>query len=307
MIQIGGAGHHLIAVSPANQTNMLKMTTALQIVCPFTTSLTKLGILCLFHEILARASSHYQRVIKATFGLVLTILIIQVIIPFANCKPFSHTWDPLGPGTCAFPGLNLWRYLSIPNIITTIIMVGIPLPALYNLNVSPATRLGLGLVFAVGITGVVAAIMRFQSFLSVRNFNDITFETINPLCWTIAESGIYLVAGVMPTLRPLVRKINSSVHFDKILSRTTAVKTWGSWGNKRGSKMMWGKPLPPKPATEATEKSMSETIFVEYVEPGEKSLMSGMGGMNSGKTSTADVRETMFSTQEQSVVCMLDR
>ncbi|KAF2249013.1 hypothetical protein BU26DRAFT_379265, partial [Trematosphaeria pertusa] len=129
------------------------------------------------------------------------------VIPFANCKPFSKNWEVMGPGSCAIQPLSLWRYLSIPNVVTTIIIVGIPLPALYKLNVSPATKVGLGLVFSVCIAGIVAAIMRFQSFLEVANFNDITYENIKPLCWTIAESGIYLVAGVLPTLRPLVRKV----------------------------------------------------------------------------------------------------
>lgn len=294
MIQVGGAGRHMVSLQPDTLTEMLKLNTALQIICPLTTSLTKLGILCLYQQIFARQSSRYYHwAIKGTFALVLCTLIIQVIIPFANCKPFSHSWDPFGPGSCAFPGLNLWRYLSIPNVISTIIMIAIPLPALYKLNVGVPTKLGLGVVFSVCIMGMVAAIMRFNAFLSVVDFRDITFECITPLCWTIAESGIYLMAGVLATLRPLIRKLFAGIEFDKILSKSFG-KTSMSWGNKRGSRMLWGKPLPPVPKKGTLDSDVNEADDIE----------AGKGFKKQGRP---DPRDTVFSSQEQSVIVMLEQ
>jgi hypothetical protein len=194
---------------------MLKLSISSQIICPLTTSITKLSILILFYQILGQASRTYRLVIKSTFAAVLCVLLVQVIIPFANCKPFSRNWNPRGPGSCAIPGLNLWRYLSLPNVITTMVMIGIPLPALYKLKVSKMTRLGLGVVFGVCLVGVVAAIMRFYSFLQVKDFHDITYENIRPLCWTIAESGVYMIAGVMLTLKPLVKRLFGRKELDK--------------------------------------------------------------------------------------------
>lgn len=293
MVRIGGAGHHLLTLSFGTIINTLKLQTALQIMCPLATSLTKLGICLLFLEIFGRTSQRYRIVIKATFALVLAVLIIQFIIPFANCKPFNRTWSPEGQATsCAFSGLTLWRYLSIPNILTTVIMVCIPLPALYNLHINTPSKLGLGLVFSVAILGSVAAIMRFHAFLSVRDFSDITFELIAPLSWTIAESGIYLIAGVMPTLRPLIKKVAGNDIFDKMVSRGLGRST-GSWGNKRGSKM-FAKPLPPLPAMPRKDSIDSENFDFDFSE-------------KSGKSSRAEMRETVLSAQEQSVVIMMER
>ncbi|KAF2009204.1 hypothetical protein BU24DRAFT_84451 [Aaosphaeria arxii CBS 175.79] len=244
-VEIGGAGRHMAYLHrshPEQISNLLKIQTALQIVCPLTTSLTKLGILSLLHQILGRTSQRTSLIIKITFGLSLAIAIVQVIIPFANCKPFSKTWTSMGSGECLVSGLDLWRYLSIPNVVTTIIMICIPLPVLYKLKVNLSTKLGLGLVFAVCIVGVVAAIMRFHSFLQVKNFNDISYEIIAPLCWTVAESGIYLMAGVLPTMRPLARKVFRDTRFERLLSRSFG-RTTGSWGNRRASRFV-GKPLP---------------------------------------------------------------
>jgi hypothetical protein len=238
MIHLGGAGHHLITLPVPIVTNLLKLTITFQILCPLTTSLTKLGILILMHQIFGRTSRWNRFVIKTTFAAVLAITIIQLIIPFANCKPFSRSWQPSGPGHCVFNEIYLWRYLTIPNTVMTIVIVIIPLPALYKLRVSAPVKLGLGVILSVCLLGVVAAIMRFQSFFSVTSFNDISYEAIQPLCWTIAESGIYLAAGVLPTLWPLLMKLFHSIEFVEVFSRR-----FGSWENKRWSKI-GGNPVP---------------------------------------------------------------
>ncbi|KAF2729627.1 hypothetical protein EJ04DRAFT_555963 [Polyplosphaeria fusca] len=259
MLSIGGAGKHLAANSPATTRSLMKLLLAHQIICPLTTSLTKLGILVLFHQILARTSRYYKVAIQITFFLVLATAVIQVIIPFANCKPLAYNWNRRTmQGSCAFDGLALWRYLTIPNIVTTFVMVLIPLPALYKLQVTPASKFGLSLVFSVAIAGVVAATMRFHAFLTVSDFSDISFEIITPECWTIAESGIYLIVGVLPTLRPLVKLLCGDVNFDRMLSRTfgkTDASGNSSW--KRGSG------IEAKAPSELPSKAGIETGLIE--------------------------------------------
>ncbi|KAH7082041.1 hypothetical protein FB567DRAFT_594549 [Paraphoma chrysanthemicola] len=207
LVELGGAGRHRVALPPSTVQNALKLSTALQIVCPLTTSLSKLGVLCLLHRILGRTSRGYRLVIRSTFGVVLVVMVVQVLYPFLNCRPFSKTWIPQKPGGCAITSLSLWRYLSIPNVLTTLVVVGIPLPALTKLQVSRSVKLGFVAVFLVCTVGVIAAIMRLRAFLKVADFHDITFENVEGLCWTVAESGIYLIAGTMLTLKPLLRKL----------------------------------------------------------------------------------------------------
>ncbi|KAF2023991.1 hypothetical protein EK21DRAFT_44186, partial [Setomelanomma holmii] len=202
-----GEGRHLVALPPPTRVNALKLSTALQIVCPLTTSLSKLGVLCLFHRVCAKSSRRYRIAICTTFGIVLAVMIAQVLVPFLNCRPFSKTWDSTKPGRCAFTSLSLWRYLSIPNVLTTLMVVAIPIPALVKLQVSRSMKLGFVAVFSVCIFGVVAAVMRLKAFLEVRNFHDITFENVEGLRWTVAESGIYLMAGTMLTLKPLLKRV----------------------------------------------------------------------------------------------------
>ncbi|KAK7184940.1 hypothetical protein DPSP01_002767 [Paraphaeosphaeria sporulosa] len=243
-IHVGGAGRHTATLDYATITTALQINTALQLICPLTTSLSKMSILCLLHTIFGRTSERTRLVIRITFVLCLITLLVQVIIPFANCRPFSASWTLGQQSQCAISGLALWKYLSIPNVIGTLVVVAIPLPALYKLRVSAATKLGLAVVLSVCVCGVVAAIMRFVSFVRVMSFDDFSYEQIDPLRWTIAESGIYMVAGVLPTLRPLMKKLFGNTTFERILTgrfRSSGSGKSGvsdvSWGHKRGSVM----------------------------------------------------------------------
>lgn len=136
-------------------------------------------------------------------------------------------------------------------------IVGIPVPALAKLHVSRPVKVGLCIVFSVCILGIVAAIMRFQSFLAVVDFHDITYENVKPLCWTIAESGIYLIAGVMPTLRPFLRRLFKDTMFERMLTGSSRTRQSGSRGDKRFSRM-WLKVGQPVPEVVKEHRSNSD-------------------------------------------------
>jgi hypothetical protein len=254
MIKRGGAGQHLATLPASTATTGLKLSTALQIICPLTTSLSKLAVLCLLHRILGGSSRPTRLAIRVVFSLVATIMLVQLLIPLLNCRPLSKTWTPGGPGTCAIPGLALWRFLGIPNLVTSILIIAIPLPAMCRLHVSRATRCGLGFVLGVCVLGIGAAIMRFWTFLSVRDFHDITYESVGPLCWTIAESGIYLVAGVLPTLRPLLKLVFTGTWVEKMVREKS--RQSGSWAY--GRRRLRGNHSTP--AASETQRSQSHNV-----------------------------------------------
>ncbi|KAF2267834.1 hypothetical protein CC78DRAFT_49279 [Lojkania enalia] len=265
MIRIGGAGRHVAALSPSTIGNMLKLNLAHQIICPLTTSLTKLSILLLFQQILGRTSRYYIYIIHVTFFLVAATALIQVIIPLANCKPFNYNWNKMIDGSCAFRGIELWRYLSIPNLITTLIMLLIPLPALYNLRIPHLTKIGLCIVFSFAIVGCIAGSLRLQSFLEITDLSDHSFNMIKPECWTIAESGTYLVVGVLPTLKPLLERVCESMGIEGVFTRTFSTSRWnkgsGETHGMRSAKRenAFDKMLPRLPRK-------MEASLVEYVD-----------------------------------------
>jgi hypothetical protein len=152
-------------------------------------------------------------------GIVLAVMVVQALSPFFNRRPFSKTWNPQKPGSCGIASLSLWRYMSTPNLLTTVMAVAIPLPALAKLQVSQSVKVGFVAVLLVCILGVVAAIMRLRAFLKVANFHNITFESVERLRWTVAEPDIYLVTGTMLTLKPLLKEVcKGGTEMERLLS-----------------------------------------------------------------------------------------
>ncbi|KAF2825050.1 hypothetical protein CC86DRAFT_408187 [Ophiobolus disseminans] len=232
LITHGGTGRHTASLTPPELRTALKLSLANSILCPVTTSLSKLGVLIFLHRILAHLGRWYRIVIRTTFVVVVLVLLVQILIPFVNCRPFRKTWEPRTPGTCAMKSLSLWRYAGNPNAITTLIVVAIPVPALARMKVSRGVKCGMAIVFAVCLAGIMAAFMRVYTFLQVENFDDITYENAKPMFWIIAESGIYLIAGIMLTLRPLVAKVFKGTALERILATSTMRNSRG-WGGRK--------------------------------------------------------------------------
>jgi len=239
MIYTGGTGHHTASLTPHQRATALKLAAASQIICPMTTSFSKLGVLIFLSRILRQSGRWYRIAIWSTFALVTATMLAQVLMPFVNCRPFRKTWEPQVDGTCSIEILALYRYAGTPNVITTLLVIGIPVPVLAKLHVSRGVKTGLCIVFAICIVGVVAAFMRTYSYLKVEDFRDITYENVRPMCWIVAESGIYLIAGVMLTMRPLVRRVCKGTRMERFWTGSgERSRSWGSrrfsWGLRRG-------------------------------------------------------------------------
>jgi hypothetical protein len=233
MIHLGGTGHHTAALDPLQRANGLKLAAASQVICPMTTSFSKLGVLLFLSRILRQSGRRYRIAIWTTFALVCVTMLAQVLLPFINCRPFKKTWLPREPGTCSIEILSLYRYAGLPNVLTTLMVIAIPVPVLAKLHVVRAVKYGLGVVFAICIVGVVAAFMRTYSFLMVIDFRDVTYENVRPMCWIVAESGIYLIGGVMLTLRPLVSGMCKGTRMEKFWT-VAGSRSWGSRRFSRG-------------------------------------------------------------------------
>jgi hypothetical protein len=60
-------------------------------------------------------------------------------------------------------------------------------------------------------SGVITAIIRFVSFLTVDLRSDVSLEAPKTMKWTITEPAMYQIAATLPTLRPILTKTKSSL------------------------------------------------------------------------------------------------
>ena len=108
-----------------------------QIFFKLTTMATKLSICLIYHNIFKRANS---RLIRATRLVVwaLTVLIIgyyvaAFFVSIFQCTPVSKSWHSKEKGTCI--DLTEFRYYTAAaNIITSVLIIVTPLPALSKMR-----------------------------------------------------------------------------------------------------------------------------------------------------------------------------
>lgn len=68
-----------------------------------------------------------------------------------QCAPVAYAWDKgIEGGTC-INQLDFFRYVAVPNILTDVCMLVLPLPEIWNLQLSRLQKVGLTAIFLSGL------------------------------------------------------------------------------------------------------------------------------------------------------------
>lgn len=116
----------------------------------------------------------------AVAATVATYIAMLIIISF-DCLPFQMNWqvDPPPPQQCSMRMHDLYTS-TILNIATDLIILAIPLPALWRMKVSLRKRIGLVLLLCSGIFVMSAAVIRF-TFVMVGSTSVILNKSVTIL------------------------------------------------------------------------------------------------------------------------------
>ncbi|QSZ30408.1 hypothetical protein DSL72_004931 [Monilinia vaccinii-corymbosi] len=155
----------------------------------------------------------YLRIFTVPFYRMVTYFLIYVLVVTATvlftmilfqCTPVNYSWDKSIPGgKCHFHVEKIFLYASLPNIITDVVMLVLPLPFVLRLNMTRKVKIGLGLTLLTGSSGLVTSILRFVSFIHQSLFPDTTHASVNVALYTVVETSMYIVAACLPACRPL--------------------------------------------------------------------------------------------------------
>lgn len=74
---------------------------------------------------------------------VVTTLIFGLTVAVINCRPFSATWNLNAQAQCTINPVTLFRCYGVLNIVSGVIIVTLPLPALRKVQGSTMIKTGL--------------------------------------------------------------------------------------------------------------------------------------------------------------------
>ncbi|KAH7121301.1 hypothetical protein B0J11DRAFT_491377 [Dendryphion nanum] len=211
MVRKAGIGHHtlwLCVKDPMALVLYMKLQIPFTITVAIPIAFAKIAILYMFLRIFIQPLYRY-----ASFTLMAIqagALIATIITSCTVCTPIQYLWDPLSypDGHCI--DLNaFWRWANFPQILTDVAILILPLPALWQLNLSKRDKVGVVITFCTGSIGLVTSIVRFIFFMQIDGQTDGAWVAVRLGCVSIAECSIYIIAACLPVYRSLLRNIKN--------------------------------------------------------------------------------------------------
>ncbi|EAT84676.2 hypothetical protein SNOG_08400 [Parastagonospora nodorum SN15] len=178
--------------------------------------LIKTSIL-LFYNHIASARKSFHLLVRTLLAINLLGGSSMIVAAVFTCYPISDSWSfevfekglhGIHATQCYNPG-PFWIANATYNLVTDIVIWTLPIIFLLNLTtMSPRRRLELAAIFSFGLLAIVGSAARLRVIiLWLSSFVQQAENFANLLIWSQVEQNIGIIAGSVPFLRPLFRKV----------------------------------------------------------------------------------------------------
>ncbi|KAL8404436.1 hypothetical protein RB594_009330 [Gaeumannomyces avenae] len=177
-----------------------------------TQALSKLTILLFYHRLSPVTSFKYSVnfTIFVCMGYLTGILFALI---FANW-PLRKSWDPLFPpdqGVKLVDLTQVYIATTVMGVITDFMVLILPLPTIFRLQVTTAQKYGLVFIFFIGSITFVTSIIRLILLIPTIGAADVTWVIAQPTMWISIEANLYIMCGSLPTLRKFAKQVGPKV------------------------------------------------------------------------------------------------
>jgi len=230
-----GVGKHTELASKENLTNFLKALFAYEIVYFVTLAFTKLSILAFYTRIFR--TPKFLIVAKIMVGVVIAWLFATIMVAIFSCNPVDAFWTR-APGSKCIVSEHFYIGNAVPNIITDLIILALPVKMIWQLHTSKADRIALTFIFLLGSFVVIASVIRLSQLHQVNN-PDILWGFNLTVIWSSIEPSVAVISACLPTLRPLAEFILPSQFRSRSFKEAS--------GNRRGTELISKSAMNPRP------------------------------------------------------------
>ncbi|KAI1325076.1 hypothetical protein F5Y16DRAFT_379255 [Xylariaceae sp. FL0255] len=134
-----------------------------------------------------------------------------------TCDPVRKVYDPFVPGKCRSQ-FSLYLGNSAPSAAIDLVVLILPLPKVWGLQITAWKKFGLLMTFVLGYGIIVVSIGRIIGVANIRNSIDKDFSYVGvPLFfWLTAEPGISILCACLPAMLPIGRKLARSLNWGSL-------------------------------------------------------------------------------------------
>ena len=151
--------------------------------------------------------------------------IASITATIFQCTPVDRAFNKLIPGTCISNSM-FWYANGSFSIATDLIILFIPMPLIYQLQIPRVQKVALVVVLALGGFVVITSCLRMTTINIAATSPDSTYDIASTM-WTMIEMNVAIVCACLPMIRPLLVKL-----FPRLISKSGSSR---KYGNKAGT------------------------------------------------------------------------
>ncbi|KAL3446624.1 hypothetical protein BJX65DRAFT_112164 [Aspergillus insuetus] len=138
-----------------------------------------------------------------------TVNTLAALFVFVQCKDPRTNWDPSIVSECwptdVFTNYSLFvgAYSGAQDFLLALL----PWTIVWNLQMRKKEKIGVAFAMSLGIFAGAAAIVKTCYLVKLSEKADFTWEMTPLLNWAAVECALAIIAGAIPTLKPLLTKV----------------------------------------------------------------------------------------------------
>ncbi|KAK0507246.1 hypothetical protein JMJ35_010284 [Cladonia borealis] len=200
-----GVGRHqyYVSLTPGLSSKIFKLTYVLEVLIVFSVTFVRLSVAMSLFRIFGHRRI-WKLILYSVMIWILLLLVINLVIDLATCKPIKKLWDPLSPGTCwdAKTQAIVGAAIGAANALADFILAFLPTVFMWDVQMHARTKAGICILMGMGVFTGACDVLRVVQLQNV-NASDWTWTALDLYIWAFLEDTVGIIAACIPTLRPL--------------------------------------------------------------------------------------------------------
>lgn len=198
-----GLGLPLSATSMDSLVVFFKTQYAGTFLYTLTVAFTKGSILFMYWRVFP--CKEVRILVQIGFAVVGVWAIATCVTGALICIPVQKMWMPQIEGAC----LDIAQFyygIQIPNILTDIYIILVPIHEVYKLDLPKVQKLSLVCIFGLAVLTVIFDIIRLVAMVELsQSTEEVTVAIANATVWTCVEPAVGILAACLSNMRPLYK------------------------------------------------------------------------------------------------------
>ncbi|KAL8404637.1 hypothetical protein RB594_009480 [Gaeumannomyces avenae] len=207
-----GAGRHMEYIPPADLPDALHINFASQPMSLITLGIVKLSVGTFLLRV--SPSRFYTRFIWTLLGVTVALTVAGTLQIMLHCRPLEFVWNKAlpGGGQCTSgDAIVTGAYIGfVAGIATDFIFAVLPIPMLWNVQLNRRVKVAIMGILSLGLFTTAAGIIKTMFIANLGKAGDFMWDSVDIAIWYNAEIGVAIIAGSIPSLKPLFKKILAS-------------------------------------------------------------------------------------------------